>query len=210
MFQYAYARARAEREGKQLTTSSWIGEEIFDLPKHVPVLDTIELLPTAYHQDQDSLIYTRKQVREWFKFKTEIVYRSDIIVSGGVVAHRRVGDYASLGYVVVSKSSYLECMKEHGLNSCLWITEEVSAYSNMFKDIPFLGDFIRMTKADTFMRGNSSFSWWAATLSNAKIYSPVIDDLEGGREQDCKFVEGNHPKFANLPMCTDLHLEEGQ
>jgi hypothetical protein len=45
-------------------------------------------------------------------------------------------------------------------------------------------------------------------LSDCDVYSPLIGSLSGGREQDCPFVKGNHPKFANLHFLTDLHLKE--
>lgn len=201
LFQYAYARAYALENGIALTTNRWIGEEIFDLPSAYGQAGTV--LEPHYRQDQASLIYTRKQVKDWFRFKPEVQTRLEELSTPAFAAHRRVGDYSDLGYVVVSRLSYQKGIRKFGYEPgrfCLF-TEE--AGGNM------LEDFYRMMKSEVLFRGNSTFSWWAATLSDAVVYSPVIDGLEGGMEQECEFVEGNHPKFANLPGITDLHLEEG-
>lgn len=206
MFQYAFARAYALENNMGLTTNRWVGEEIFDLPNHSGKGE--QLYPQGYHQDQASLIYTRKQVKEWFEFKPEVEEKLDWVPRIPIVAHRRTGDYKELGYVVVSEDSYLVAHRELGITDhFLMLNNESPFFVDGTPD--FLCDFYTMMNAKILLRGNSTFSWWAATLGNSKVYSPVIDGLEGGKEQDCKFVEGNHPKFANLPMCTDLHLEEG-
>ncbi len=164
----------------------------------------------GYGQDQDSLIYTRRQVKEWFKLKPEIKDRLEAIKfleSDPIIAHRRVGDYEKLGYVVVSEKSYRDAYHQFEFEPTplVFVTEENPTLVSGLPD--FLPDFWRMMQAKVLFRGNSSFSWWAATLSDARVFSPVIDGLPGG-EQDCEFVEGNWPKFANLSFLTDLHLKE--
>jgi len=213
MFQYAWARAYAQQYGAYLITSRWIGEQIFDLPYHESSLlsDVPHTLPAEYHQDQASLIYTRKQVKEWFRFKPEVEkILSDNVGGFQVVCHLRRGDYKDLGYVVVSTKSYHDAIQELHLPDGGWthfVSEENSYKIDGLPD--FLPDFYLMMKKSTILlRANSSFSWWAATLGDAKVYSPVIEGLEGGREQLCRFVPGNHPRFANLPFVTDLHLPE--
>jgi len=211
MFQYAYARAYAEGRDMDLTTSDWIGQQIFDIPVHHEVRTrNCEVLPTEYHQDQASLIYTRKQVKEWFRFKPWIFERMSGRPNLDTVAHLRRGDYKDLGYVVVSKESYLRDFTDRGFaqaRTLCFLSEEEPYFPNPFpSDVSFVADFYVMVNATILYRANSSFSWWAATLSSAKVYSPVIEGLEGGREQDCKFIEGNWPRFANLPFVTDLHL----
>jgi hypothetical protein len=53
-------------------------------------------------------------------------------------------------------------------------------------------------------RANSSFSWWAATLSDARVFAPVVGNNTGWL--DCSFVEGNHPKMYYL--FDDMHIKE--
>ena len=65
----------------------------------------------------------------------------------------------------------------------------------------WLHDFLKLYFARTIFRANSSFSWWAATLSpTAKVFSPVVDKrhiygVDGIEEIDVEFVEGNHPHW---------------
>jgi hypothetical protein len=66
----------------------------------------------------------------------------------------------------------------------------------------WLPDFLRLYFARTIFRANSSFSFWAAFLSNAKVFAPVLDRREiysgskgSGKEIDVEFIEGNHPHW---------------
>lgn len=224
MFQYAFARAFAEQYGFELHISPWIGEKIFQLPEHLrikneyPILDDVGAIEASqsfelvsYCQNQNAMIYSRETVRDWFKIKPSL----ESILFDGVpnywpnVAHRRVGDYLKLGYPVVSKESY-ECASEIvGCGSLHYLTEEnptrISGLDPDFAD--FLPDFHQMLHCDVLFRGNSSFSWWAATLGDSDVYSPIIESAIGGQENRCCFVKGNWPRLAVLPCVTNLHLK---
>lgn len=216
MFQYAFARAYAEKHGYDFQCDTWIGQQIFNLDDD-PIIDhglpkrnedtlngegNIDI--AGYAQQQSCLIYTRKQVREWFTFRDSVLDEElRDLVEPPVAAHRRVGDYGQLGYVVVSRMSYHKACKKYGYDPThVWMFTEEGGQ-------PILHDFYRMTQARVLFRGNSTFSWWAGTLGTGKVFSPMVEALEGGKEQDCEFVEGNWPRFANLPFITDLHLKEG-
>jgi hypothetical protein len=221
-FLYCYSRAYAEKYGYDFQCVDWVGQKIFNL-NDAPI--TNHQLPRrhenhlngegdidigGYAQQQSCLIYTRKQVKRWFTFRESVRDKlRDLIPPVAAAAHRRVGDYPTLGYVVVSLDSYWRACRKFGYdpNMVMMFTEENQITRN--DDLPsFLTDFYQMSQASVLFRGNSSFSFWAATLSNAKIYAPVIEGLEGGKEQDCEFIEGNWPRFASLPFVTDLHLKE--
>jgi hypothetical protein len=84
-------------------------------------------------------------------------------------------------------------------------------------EIGFLHDFILIRNADVILRANSSYSWCAAALSGARIFSPLVENLTGSH--DVKFIEGNWSclvDWSNLPFAridndftvTDLHLRE--
>lgn len=205
MFQYAYGRARAEREGVELCTPPWVGEEIFEIPVANRCTDN-EF--GGYHQDQASLIYTRSQVKQWFLLKPKFCDRLHTFKIPRISAHYRRGDYERLGYVVVSEESYYKSLfkiaDKEGVVEI--ISEESPTLVNGTPD--FLPDFYKLWQSPMLFRANSSFSWWAGTLSNGRVFAPIIDGKEGGKVQDCEFVEGNWPKLANLPDCTDLHLPE--
>lgn len=210
MFQYASARGFAEAEGFGFAAPEWMGEQVFDLQDERP--HTHEDMITwnaGYGQSQVDITYTRSQVKEWFKFKPEVDKKMSWALKPNEAVHLRRGDYQSLGYVCVSIQSYFDAVNNFGYKASQnrrWFSE---AYPFTVDGLPdWLPDFYLMTKAQTIFRANSTYSWWAATLSDAKVYSPIVTGKEGGRVQDCEFVEGNWPKFADLPCCTDLHLPE--
>jgi hypothetical protein len=211
LFQYAHARAVCEQNGYTLATPEWVGERIFEIPEarraHLP-----DLVFSGYNQDDASLVYSRRWILNTLRLRPEIQAKLDTFVPHGeIVAHLRRGDYAPLGYPLVSKRSYYRAAVDLGLNPerVEFITEESPITRPEFNgELSFLADFYRMVKSKVIFRGNSSFSWWASTLSNARVYAPVIDGKPGGVESDCDFVAGNWPKLANLPVCTDLHLKE--
>lgn len=223
LFQYAYARAYAEKHGVELRTWPWIGEKIFEISHRHDIKDGVErhteqtangktgIELRSYFQNQDSLIYTREDCRRWFKFRPEIKAALDRIPSdeSETVAHRRVGDFAGYGYPVVSKRSYDDFLTRMGHYTYVMVCEEDPTRSPDFTgELEFLPDFWRIMRADFILRGNSSFSWWAATLSNARVFSPIIDHKEGGKEHHCYFVMGNWPRLSNLHFCSDLMLKE--
>jgi len=221
-FQYAFARAYAEKHNCEFQCDPWLGQQIFMLDDK-PITATwlkqrnendlvdgeTNVVIRSYCQQQKCLIYTQRQVQQWFQFQhwvNEILCSQSVLYPN--IAHRRVGDYAPLGYPVVSVGSYLQKFLDLGIASFAILTEE-SPLKN--QDIPehlsFLVDFYCMAHADVLLRGNSSFSWWAAALNrHGRIYSPVVDGLGAG-EHDVQFVDGNWPRFCSLPFVTDLHLQ---
>ncbi len=166
-----------------------------------PIDGTEEMLPEDYHQRQESLIYTREDCKRWFKWRHEFVEKQGKFAFE-VAAHYRSGDYLRLGYPVVSKYAIRRAMLHHGYQlDPSWVEEG--------GERDFMQDFYLLTRSQVIFRANSSFSWWAATLSDATIYSPMIDRLEGGREHDdVQFIEGNHPRLASFEFTTSLFLPE--
>jgi len=222
LFQYAYARAYAEKHGFEFRCDPWIGSKIFQLDdKPTGDLqlnrrnenDIIEgegdIEIRSYCQQQKCLIYTASQVREWFKFQDWVskeLYGAPLRFNA--LAHRRLGDYAGYGYPIVSHESYVRKFDELDV-PYFWICSEESPViaPNLPEEFSFLPDFFCMAHCNLLLRGNSTFSWWAATLNrHGRIYSPVMDGCEGGKEHDCQFESGNHKKFCNLDFVTDLHL----
>lgn len=211
MFQYAHARALSEKLGSALLTNPWIGERVFQLQgQRINGPQVAEI--SGYFQDQQSLIYTRRQAKDWFKLRPEVEASLAALIPGGeTVAHLRRGDYGALGYVVVSKQSYIDAAKKYDIEpeSIVWLSEETpTVHPDFTGELSFLPDFYRMMKAKVLLRANSSFSWWASTLGNCATISPIINGKCGGEtEQACEFTLGNWPTFANLPCCSDLQLD---
>lgn len=206
LFIYCYARAYAEQNGLEFRCEPWVGDRIFELDDARPHGD--EDMIDGYRQNQESLIYTKRDVQRWFKFRPEIVAMlSGADFSQKVLAHRRLGDYQGYGYVVVSEKSYHDAAYIAGLTIDYFCSEEKPyALHQLAEDIGFAADFYFMCNCAVLFRANSSFSWWAGAIGNARVFAPVIDYLVGGQEHDCAFDEGNFPKFANLQGITDLIL----
>jgi hypothetical protein len=228
LFQWAYIRAFAEQNGYELCLPEWIGEKIFNIPKaRRPVGFPIDLiLPEDTHQRQSSLIYTRKQVREWFAIRPEILAKLRALDENRkhVLLNVRQGrDYTDAGLVTLSVESYINACANLGYDNPNDVEWETDLNPMMLPD--FTGDisasglcttwvglpsFYRLMTAPVLFRANSSFSWWASTLSDGVIYSPVIKGIQGGvPNQRCdNFILGNWPVCCDNHPNTDLHLKE--
>lgn len=222
MFQYAYSRAYAEQHNCDFECDEWMGSKIFELndkpvtksmPQHSEVCiedGMVDFEFRGYAQSQKCMIYTKEDLDRFFKLKPEW----EGLMNGtghGILAHLRRGDYFGYGYPVVSNDSYISACEEYNIpkSRLEFVSEEHFKHVPECNDkgIGFLPDFLRMMNAEILLRGNSSFSWWAATLGGMPVYSPVVDGLGAG-EHHCKFVKGNHPRFCNLSFVTDLYLKQ--
>jgi hypothetical protein len=153
------------------------------------------------------------------------------------IAHLRRDDISNVnykqngGYSVVSKKSYKKAFKEHGYDpeQVKWTSDDWTgnwgvgkpsqnfgwnypegAVYNPEHIFDFFEDFLKLYFARTIFRANSSFSWWAAFLSEqreqpAKIFAPRLDkkilyaSKENYKEEgEFDFEEGNHPHW----LCT--------
>lgn len=225
LFIYAFARAYCEQHGYDLCLPPWIGEKIFKIPRAVsPSCIPDIVMPEVLYQNQESLIYTRKQVREWFQIKDEWVEKLQPAKTRQPVLLnvRRGADYLSAGLVCLGTKCYVDAAGRFGYspNNC---DLEVDTHSARLPD--FEGDisasglgttwvglpsFYKLMTAPVLFRANSTFSWWAATLSHGDIYSPIIKGLPGGVPDQYAevFVKGNWPVMADNHPNTDLHLKE--
>ncbi len=227
MFQYSHLRAYAEQNGYEVSLPPWIGERVFTIPeavrpdKYKPDLDLGEKL----FQNQASLIYTRKQVREWFTFKPEVLEKLQPAKCNTefLLNVRGMSDYIGAGMVCISKESYLDayCRAfECPRRIYSWEADAEPTLLPTFTGDPSasglgttevcLPSFYRLMTAPILFRANSSFSWWAATLGNGRVFSPIIEGMKGGiPNQHCEnFVEGNWPRMSLVEGFTDLHLRE--
>lgn len=228
LFQYAYARAWAEQNGYELCMLPWIGEIVFSgVPeakrpdKYKPDL----VWPEHLRQHQRDLIYTRKQVREWFAFKPEIL---EMLQPAKCPRHvclniRQGQDYRDAGLVTLSRQCYMDAAKRLGYgvdDICFEIDTQFFTLPNFQGNVTaggfgvsevVLPSFYRLMTAPVLFRANSSFSWWAATLAdNQNIYAPLIYDLKGGIPNTyCpQFVNANWPAMVNSPDHSELHLKD--
>ena len=225
LFQYAFARAYAEKYNCVLETPPWVGEFIFGVhhnrpSRKLPAFSANAGVPTGevnidlvgyFVNDAALNLMTRQWLRRIYTIKPGLLHCVPKESDYYIAAHLRRGDYAALSWPMVTEQSYLTACDKHGLdrNKIVWISEDKARKVQDFENngVGFLADFIRLINADVILRANSTFSWWASTLSNAHIYSPLIGDMVG--PVTVEFVDGNWPKFVKLSggeQHTDLHL----
>lgn len=227
LFQYAYARCWADQNGFELCLHPWVGEIVFEIPC-APRPGSIEpdiVWPEHYRQRQEDLIYTRRQAKQYFRFRPEVIERLKILERNRkpVLLNVREGsDYVGAGFAMVSRQSYLDAARRFGFSEeqCEWESDTSSTRLAGFEgDIWSSGfctsevaipSFYRLMTAPVLFRANSTFSWWAATLGSGRVFSPIIRGLMGGvGPVYCdKFVEGNWPVMVENSPNTDLHLKE--
>lgn len=212
LYQYAFARAYAEKYGAILETNDWIGRKLFEnindplIKKALPRIHKggIPWGKTGfdfygYYQSQECLNITNApKVKEWYTFKDKWIELFP--KQYPVVAFLRRGDYVTRFkdyFCIVSKKSYMKAFEKFGIDPTTvhWITGENPPCPEAESiGAEYLPNFFTLMQADIFFRANSTFCLWAGFLGGGKVYSPVVGDLVG--EHEVEFVEGNHPRIA--------------
>lgn len=226
LFQYAHARAWCDLNGYELCMLPWIGEIVCSgVPEAIrPDKCKPDIIWTdRLFQHQRDLIYTRKQVKEWFTFKPQIL---EMLQPAKCPRHvclniRQGRDYLDAGLVTLSSQCYLDAAKlgGYGVDDICFETDiQSTTLPNFQGDVTAAGfgvsevalpSFYRLMTAPVLFRANSTFSWWAHTLSDHQnIYAPIIWGLKGGiPDTYCpEFVNANWPAMVNSPDHSDLHL----
>lgn len=206
LFQYCAAKAIARSRGAELQVpSTWIGRLIFDIsdppivapfaptPGCDPRLDEIgaDADLWGYFQNPEYYaLYSRSDAREWLRLKPQWRHLGREVKCA---AHFRSYKGYESHYCVVAQESYEDAARAYGLPDFEMVSDVRPARMPGLNDeIGFLHDWLTLCKADVLMRGNSTFSIWAAWLGAAKIvYAPVVDALVGGPHR-VEFREGNH------------------
>lgn len=221
--QFLFAKAFCELNGHDLYTDEWLGEKIFDLePRRwigpvLPVRNEFDIRDSdgdiayrSYSQQQRcASYYTATKCREWLKFR-----RAAELADGFnghdlyAVAHTRRGDYRALGYPMPGLDSYLKAATHFGVDTgrLIFVGDEIFANDSGDPVRDLEEDLYRMASSAHLFRANSTLSFVAGILNTGRVFSPIIDGLEGGKEHDCVFVEGNWPRLANFEFTTDLHV----
>jgi len=199
LFQYCVARAYAEKIGAELVTPDWPGRRLFKNINERIINDPIgdrfenEVLDGSTNKDmygyfqrlEHMSLLSRSKIKSWLQpIKQYVGY--------DLVFHKRRGDYISSGcFALVSDFSYENACIKYGYD-----IKKAIIFSDDRKVESQYDDFFSIMNSKVIFRANSTYSWWAAVLSNAEIYSPVVEDKTGWI--DCEFVKGNHPRIMYL------------
>ena len=210
LFQYAFARAYAEKYNCTLEIPTWIGEKIFKNVSHPPISKHLKRTPLdevlwgevnidlfGYFQKRHHLnLLSETKLREWFTFQDKWL-EFFINLKSYAVAHLRRGDYETLYsniFCIVSKESYQKAFEKFGIRDVVWKTEETQVkWRGLDDDLLFLPDFFEMMQAGHLFRANSTFSFWAGFFNKNKVYSPSVGNKVG--LSNVEFLEGNHPQL---------------
>lgn len=193
---------------------------------HMPKGET-NIALTGFYQNQQSLdLWKNKPYKQWFEIRPEIMIPHNNVwewftelqhsaFGEFLLCHRRSGDYIETPYPILSHNSYRDLRnKLFRGKECLFLGDKENAASTELPqlfdktDMSFISDFIYLMLTPVLFRGNSSFSWWSATLSPVKqrVFSPMVQGLSKS-DTECIFIEGNHPAFLPYDAHhTDLNL----
>jgi hypothetical protein len=190
LFQYAFARAYAERHDCVLEVNQdWPGLKTFGLVHPAPTValpvvhdqdlvdGQVNVALVGFFQDQRRVdILSKRKVREWFQFAQKYTppYRGPYNA-----AHYRRGNF--IGHprepAIISDLSYARAFEKFGAARVVRIAEH--------PPMPLLEDFQILMHASKLFRANSSFSWWAAALNQyGNVYSPVLSGQKGWCDVD--------------------------
>lgn len=229
-FQYSVARKYAEIARCIFQTPSWIGETLFNIAG-TRINSNLHRLPSdelpwgrpnvdllGYFQFQEAVSkLKRSELRNWFNFKDEFKNRFPKKRPYYIAAHVRRGDYVTQyasKYCTITEESYLNACDKFGLDKSqlIWVREDNPQKDEEMerRGLGFLPDFMTLLNADVILRANSTFSWWAGTLGNGKVYSPLVEARTGTHTVD--FVAENWPRMVDSSnvggKVSDLHLAE--
>lgn len=138
MFQYAFARAYAEKHNATLEIPSWIGEKLFKNVSHPGISKSVTRVPLdvvpadgqvdvdlfGYYQFKECYdLLSEAKLREWFTLQDR--WQDRLVPSDEVVCHLRRGDYVknfSGNFCIISDESYISAIC--GQHDAVWLSEE--------------------------------------------------------------------------------------
>ncbi|MEK7536912.1 MAG: alpha-1,2-fucosyltransferase [Patescibacteria group bacterium] len=188
-------------------------ESLYEKPK-----DNISLY--AYLQDEFSLQLlkqNREKIKDWFTFNEKIqkeFQKQTKDLKPWIGVHIRRGDYIKLGIslpVSQYKSKLDEILKQLPNYKVFIATNDrniISEFkdynllkaSNPLSDIPdYVFDFWMLVNSEWIIGGGSTFSWWAAFLSDKDYYhSPLLTNF---------WTKDYRPEFALQDFSKDSAIK---
>lgn len=199
LFMYASGRIIAEEMGYELSadsidgfegTNEKVGGRKYEKPVQIlrprdnpNVAEIIadktprKIILKSYMQHYENIRDRSEEVRKWFRLPEG--KKAD---SNSVVVQVRLGDFVKLGWAP-SIDYYTRIIDENFTDKkiivmtdepCSPHLSELSRYDPEFYSGSPQDQFRFATTASNLIIGTSTFSWWAAFLSNAKVVAPIM------------------------------------
>ncbi len=157
--------------------------QIFDMGKIYNHLGKIVV--SGYSQRYEYYSHNKKNIKKWLKIEDENLY--EIPNQDDIVVNVRLGDYVDLGWDL-SIEYYEEMLKNEKYKTAYIICDEpenpklnklvsmgcIVKDNGNYGDKKYIADFVFAKNAKKLIIANSTFSWWAAFLGDAKVYYPCI------------------------------------
>jgi hypothetical protein len=131
----------------------------------------------SYMQDYEHIKERAEDVRRWFRLPSGIKADGD-----SVLIHVRLGDLATLGWA--PSMTYFTDVIDHNFSGrkIVVATDEpgsrhlsaLDKYNPTYAEGDHLEHFRLLTTASNLIIGTSTFSWWAAFLSEAIVFAPLM------------------------------------
>lgn len=208
LFQYAFAKWYARTIGARLEIPiGWVGRSVLQNVEAGPIGRHLE---SVTEDESTGMEAERANINLCGYFivsfcnsvpleesRRDVAIKPQLVESLGPVdrdfwaLHLRRGDFFKAGFAVVSDASFDRLLERERVPSA-----KVRRFGDGFgpvpgtKQCPFIGDFIHLMMADTMVRSNSTFSWWAGNIGRCRVFNPVIKGGPGFT--DCEFVEGKN------------------
>lgn len=140
-----------------------IGFRGFNIPDNVQI--------NGYFGSEKYFEHCKPLIRKYFTMRPLCPYKEDVII-----VHCR--NYETPNMTTLGRDYYVNAVKQFPKKPVVVITDDiVKARERIGEDWEYISntpiiDFYLMTKAKYFVMANSTYSWWAAWLSQAETIAP--------------------------------------
>lgn len=138
----------------------------------------------GYWQSEKYFLHTANEIATYFR---KILVDTGSRLGTNTAVHVRLGDFLKNSHTrnyhgLVPEFHYLNSLALLGTNGFSVVTDDIDSAESLYPELlassvevfsgPVLKDFSFLVQANSLIIGNSTFSWWAARLSDALIIAP--------------------------------------